>query len=150
MIFDRIENASMYLPLGPRLATAMRYLSRVDVTKLPDGRQDMWRDELYALIQRYQTKPASEGKFEAHRRYIDVQYVAEGRERIGFAHTAEMTVTQEYDPEADCLLVDGPGEFVTLSAGCFVVLMPYDAHMPGIALDAPAPVTKIVVKVMVD
>ena len=40
-------------------------------------------------------------------------------------------------------------ELVYVPAGSFAILMPQDAHMPGIAVTQPAPVRKVVVKVKV-
>jgi beta-galactosidase beta subunit len=34
--------------------------------------------------------------------------------------------------------------------GTFVIYFPHDAHMPGLALEKPAGVVKVVVKVLVD
>ena len=60
-----------------------------------------------------------------------------------------MEVTEAYSPESDCLLLDGPGDFVTMTKGKFVLLFPHDAHMPGIADGEPGAVTKVVGKIKV-
>jgi YhcH/YjgK/YiaL family protein len=100
-------------------------------------------------VQQYQTKPLAEGKWESHRKYIDVQYVEEGVERIGWTPVAGLTVTEPYDEAKDIAFYQGDGDFVTVPAGSFVILFPDDAHMPGIAVDKPSPVKKVVVKVRV-
>ena len=148
MIMDHIENALQYAPLGERLAAALRYLAETDFRELPAGRHDLRGDELYVLVNRYHTKPLDQGAWEAHRRYIDVQYMVAGAEQMGVARTGSLEVTDEYDGEKDMMLLEGEGDFITLRPGSFVVLMPQDAHMPGMALDEPAPVTKVVVKVL--
>jgi YhcH/YjgK/YiaL family protein len=102
------------------------------------------------MLQGYETKPAEGKKFEAHRRYVDIQYVVSGAERIGHAHTAGLRVVQPYDPETDCALYDPPagtGTDLVLCAGAFAIFWPHDAHRPGCALGAPAPVRKVVLKV---
>jgi beta-galactosidase beta subunit len=45
------------------------------------------------------------------------------------------------------LPLSGDGDFLTVSQGTFMLLMPEDGHMPGIAADAPALVKKAVVKI---
>ena len=96
----------------------------------------------------YDTLERAQGAWEAHRRYIDLQYVVAGRERIGYAQASRMT-PGAYDRERDLLPLAGDGDFLTLGAGDFMLLFPDDAHMPRIAVAAPAPVRKVVVKIEV-
>jgi len=145
MIIDRIENAALYGGLGERIALALASVR----TKREPGRYELDGDKVFALVQQYQTKPMAEGKWEAHRKHIDVQYVAAGIERIGWANISRLKVTEPYDDSKDVAFYKGDGDFVTVPAGWFVILFPEDAHMPCTALDAPAPVTKVVVKVRV-
>jgi biofilm protein TabA len=102
----------------------------------------------HAKVQDYRTKPREQGFWEAHRAYIDVQYVASGCESIGYAHISRLRAGR-YDAEADLLKLEGEGEYVTARPGTFVILFPQDAHMPAIAVGTPGPVRKIVVKVRV-
>ena len=143
MIIDRIENAGLYSGLGERIALALASLK----TPREPGRYELDGTNVFALVQQYQTKPMAEGKWEAHRKYTDVQFVVEGVERIGWAPVSKLTVTEPYDETKDIAFYKGNGDFVTVPAGYFVILYPEDAHMPGIAVDKPSPVKKVVVKV---
>jgi len=49
----------------------------------------------------------------------------------------------------DVASLAGDGNFLTVSAGMFVIFFPQDAHMPYLAAAAPGPVRKIVLKVRV-
>jgi YhcH/YjgK/YiaL family protein len=149
MIVDQLQNAALYYAVSPGIRRALEFLQRPDLHALPAGRHEIQADDVYAMVADYKTRPLAEGKWEAHRRYIDVQFVASGREKIGYACTAGMTVTQAYDEKADYLLLSGAGDFLSAGPGTFLVLWPADAHMPGIAEDQPAAVRKIVVKVRV-
>ena len=40
-------------------------------------------------------------KFEAHKKYIDIQFIISGRERIGYADIATLEPDTEYDAETD-------------------------------------------------
>lgn len=150
MIIDNIKNAAIYSDFNPGIGSALDYLSRTDITALTPGRQDINGDRLFVLIQRYETKPREQGVWEAHRRYIDVQFVAAGCEAMGYAPLTGLTVTQPYAPDKDCVLLAGSGDFFTAKAGVFVVFFPEDAHMPGLALGTSSPVVKAVVKVAID
>lgn len=147
MIFDTLQNADRYVGLGSGLPAALKYLLETDLASLPVGRIDLNEDRLYALVQEYDTKPVEQGKWEAHRRYIDVQYVASGRERMGFANLSTMQLG-EYQPEKDFQALSGPANYVDVFAGALVIFFPEDAHMPCLCMEQPEPVRKVVLKVL--
>ena len=149
MIIDRIENAPLYLGLGKRIAAALDYLRGTDFSRVPTGRCDLDGASLYALVQEYATRPRETARWEAHRRYIDVQYLVSGVERIGYANLARLKVAEAYDEKKDALFLSGEGDFLLMRPGMFMLLWPEDGHMPGIAAETPAPAKKVVVKVLV-
>ncbi len=149
MVFDRLENSSVYEALHPRLAAAFNYLRTTNLAQLEVGRHAIDGDDVFALVQEYQTKPDAEGFWESHRRYIDVQYVIAGSERMGYACQSTLTVRQPYDADRDLLIYDGHGDFLTVAAGSFTIFMPPDAHMPCLAVGAASKVRKVVIKVAV-
>jgi YhcH/YjgK/YiaL family protein len=106
-------------------------------------------ENMYSLIEEYNTKLKEQGHWEAHRRYIDLQYIAQGVESFGYANINHLK-QGEYDAGKDFWSLEGDGDFLTLRSGTFILLMPEDAHMSGMALGSPAPVRKIVVKIPVD
>ena len=122
MVVDRIENGGNYAPLGARIARFQRY-----------------------------TSVAGEGRFyEAHRRYIDIQYIASGSERIRVRDLDELEEQTPYDAERDVAFYrQAPGTDVILRAGEFAILYPHEAHLPMMPVDKPAEVSKVVVKVQV-
>jgi YhcH/YjgK/YiaL family protein len=104
---------------------------------------------MYVLVQEYNTKLKEQGFWEAHRRYIDLQYVVQGMEGIGYANIQDLQ-QGEYDADKDFLPLHGEGDLITVRSGHFVLLLPEDAHMPGMALGDSAPVKKIVIKISVE
>jgi len=150
MILDQLENAAVYGGLGERFWMAFAYLAKTDFQVVAPGRYELDGDRVFALVQRYETKPREQGVWEAHRRYLDVQYVAAGLESLGYAPRGSLTVTQPYAAEKDVELLAGDGDFVTASAGRFAVFFPQDAHMPCLACGKPGQVIKVVVKVAVN
>jgi len=150
MILDRIENAMMYRSVGARVSAALNYLRRTDFSSLPEGRHELDGDRLFAIVQRYPTKPPEEARWEAHRKYLDVQYVVEGVERMGYAPLApEMPIQQAYDPAKDLVFFSTAGDLFEVGAGGFAIFAPQDVHAPGLAAgDPPVPgeVLKVVIK----
>ncbi|HTX89937.1 MAG TPA: YhcH/YjgK/YiaL family protein [Anaerolineales bacterium] len=149
MIFDRLANSRLYENSSPRLREAFEYLQRTDLSALPVGRQEIDGQNMYAMVQEYSPKPPEGGRWEAHRLYIDLQYLVSGKEQIGFAPIGRLA-PGEYDPARDFTPLEGRGDLLTVSAGEFMLLFPEDAHMPGLAAGAPGPVRKVVVKIKVD
>ncbi len=150
MILDRLENSKFYYSLGPEIATALEYLRRTDFSKLSDGRQEIDGDRIFAVVSHYTPKPLAEAKWEAHRQYIDVQYLAQGTERIGYAalqnDAAELA---PYDAQKDLVFYDVRGDFFELQRGVFAIFAPQDIHAPCLAVENPLSrpeVCKVVVK----
>lgn len=149
MIFDTIDQLGRYKSLGKNIAAAVDYLLNTDLASLPVGRVEIDGERLYALVQEYTTKTAGQGVWEAHRRYIDIQFVQRGQERMGFASLGKMQLGA-YLPEKDFQAMNGTGNTVDVFEGAFVIFFPEDAHMPGLSVDTPEEVRKIVLKVRVE
>ena len=125
MILDTLDSSFRYETLHPLFPSAFAFLRRPDLDALACGRIDLAGDDaLYALIQTYETQPPAEGKPEAHRRYLDIQYVVSGSECVGYAPLAGLTPCQPFDEAQDYGLYAGPTSLVRLSQGMFAVLYP--------------------------
>ena len=146
MIVDDLRNARQYYGLGARFEQGLRWLAEQDVAGMAPECYELAGDDLFAMVQEYDTKPKSEGFWEAHREYADIQYVVSGAEHMGYAPIDALT-QGEYDEGRDFLALDGEGVFLEMRAGTFIVLLPQDGHMPQMAIEAPTPVKKVVVKV---
>lgn len=152
MILDTLDNAARYASLNSRFAKAFDFLRGVDGSQAL-GRHDLDGDACFALVQTYETKPEEKALFEAHRKYIDVQFIHSGRETILWAPLAAMKEeTMAYSDEKDAALWKLVPEATPLhvSAGHFSILWPQDAHAPCIEWDRPEQVFKVVVKVAVE
>jgi YhcH/YjgK/YiaL family protein len=147
MIFDKIENAPLYYPMGKKFETALKYIAGTDFSLIPPGRHDIEGGQLFAVISEYETKPPEAGRWEAHKKYTDLQFVFTGRERIGFTSFEKVSVTEEYNADNDIMFLAGEGNFMNLENRFFAILLPHDVHMPGIRIDGPEKVKKVVVKI---
>ncbi len=149
MIIDQINNASLYYSVHSKFKHAFEYIQQMDVNNIPAGRYEIDGENMYALVQEYNTKLKEQGVWEAHRRYIDLQYVVQGAEGIGYANITHLQ-QDEYQASKDFLPLHGEGDLVTVHSGSFVLLFPEDAHMPGMAVGTSAPVKKVVIKIAVE
>ena len=146
MIKDKLENAQIYYGLSKDLETGLKWLENSDLTNLSDGRYDI-SDKIYANIQTYETK--DDALYEAHRDYIDIQYVISGEEKIGVTDYNNCKTVIAYDKEKDIEFLDNKtdDEYFSLHSGEFMILFPQDAHKPSICLNKKTNVKKVVVKV---
>lgn len=150
MILDNLDNSAFYNSINEEMDKAFEFLKRTDLGALSPGRHKINGDKLYVSVQDTVSKPMREGFWEAHRKYIDIHVVIEGKERMGYAHIGELKA-EPYDEEKDFMRLEGEGAgtFFTVLPGMFAVMMPQDAHMPGICVDKPERLRKVVVKVLV-
>ncbi len=148
MIIDTLTNSHLYAAQHPGFAASFELLNKGEILSLPLGRHDVDGDRLYFMIQEYDGKAVSDCKWEAHRRYIDIQYVAEGVEVMGRNLLSAMNSMGAYSSEKDVEFFDGTGDYFHVPAGSFAIFYPDDAHMPCIAPEInPKPIRKIVFKV---
>ena len=115
------------------------------------GKYDL-ENGVYVSVQEYTTKARSEAKYEAHKKFIDIQMILSGKELIAVSPIKKMTISDEYNEEKDFMLFhhnDESTDYV-LEAGEFLILYPQDVHMPGVCVNEKSPVRKIVVKVPVE
>lgn len=152
MIFDNLKNAYYYFPPGSRLAKAIEFIKTFESSK-PDGRYEIDGDRVYAVVSSYKTKPAEQQVAESHKKYIDLQTLVRGRERIDVTSISEqLVVTKIYDEINDAVYYGPPTQFVRLEldAGIFAVFFPQDVHRPCCNPDDnEEEIRKIVVKIAI-
>ena len=147
MIIDKIENAHLYKNISERINKSFEYIRTTDLKNLPAGRYPIDGENIFALVSEYQTKSESEGKLEAHKKYIDVQYVISGEELMGYAPLGNQQILETYKEENDIEFYTGDKSFTKVSEGMFAIFFPEDVHMPGISTGKISDVKKLVIKV---
>lgn len=150
MLVTDLNHIDRQLSMTAVFRKAIEFLRRLDIHNLTDGRMDIDGQQVFALVQQYETIKTDAPKFEYHRKYIDIQHIVSGKEVIGWTPVERMTITEAYDMEKDICFGTVPKEEITpvyLQAGQLAVLYPEDGHAPKLAAGAPSHVVKIVVKV---
>jgi YhcH/YjgK/YiaL family protein len=149
---NKREFAVSYFKNKERWEKAFNFLKNTDLSKLELKRYDIDGDNLFATVSEYTSKNEDVAKFEAHRKYIDLQYVISGKEVMSTAPLASINeVITPYDDKKDI-------EFVTVSKvvnykaspSNFFIFFPTDVHRPGLKDGENSLVRKVVVKVKVD
>lgn len=151
MILDKLENSEQYFDLNSNLQKAFKFLRENNFEKLADGKYEIDSDNVFALVQSYTTKNDKENKWEAHQKYIDIQYIARGEETIYWTLVKELTINEDCLSEKDVAFYDEANHCtgLNLKEGYFSILFPEDAHKPGCIYSKPTEIKKVVVKVKV-
>ena len=149
MIVDRLENSRRYLSLHPGFARAFAFLQTTNASALPEGRNPIDGDLLYASVSSGPGKGESGARLETHNKYIDIQFTVSGNDRIGWAPRSTCgQFSQGYDATRDLEFYTNPPEsWLAVNGGCFAIFFPDDAHAP---LAIAGHVHKVVVKIAAD
>ena len=151
MIADILKNRHLYENISPRIKTSLEYIATTDFSKIDAGKYELDGENIFVLVQEYDSVSREQGKWECHHKYIDIQYIAEGVEQMGVNNIEKMQVVVEYNPEKDIAFLSGDGDYVTFSKGSYGIFFPEDAHQPRIAPgDVPEKVKKVVVKIKIE
>lgn len=127
MILDKLCEAAKYEGMHPLFHEAFEFLKTA--ADRENGRYEL-SNGMYVIIMEANTHAPEDGMFEAHRKYIDIQYLFEGHSACVWAHTPNLTVKTPYDEEKDAGFFTGEGAEIPVSGGEFYILYPEDAHEP--------------------
>lgn len=147
MIVDNIKNAHLYYNIDEKYKTALEFLQNTDLINLENGKYPISGDDIYIIVQEYETKPEKDGKLEAHQKYTDIQYIIKGQEKLGYLNIERFSPSTSYDIDKDILFGEGDCDFIKANEGDFLIFTPQDAHMPCISIDGASQVKKAVVKI---
>lgn len=140
----RLQEIKSVLPHADRV---LRFLADTELNQIETGRVDIQGDDVYAMIIRDPARRPEDGQLEVHRRYLDIQILLAGQERIGWRDLGTCANPLAYDQDADLqFLEDEPQVWVDLLPKQFALFLPSDAHLPMVG---DGPLEKAVIKVKV-
>lgn len=118
-------------------------------TDMAPGRYDIQGDDLFAAVSRYDTEPKEDRLFESHRKYIDLQILLDGSERLFWAPVESLEMTsEEFSKGGDIAFYKGESNTgVLLNGNVCAVLFENDAHMPNVIYTEKENVLKVVFKI---
>ncbi len=150
MFFANVAIAEKYNYLEEKFRAAYKWLAETDIAALPVGSYPVMGDTVVANVQEYTTILPSEGSFETHEKYFDIQYIVSGEEQFGVCKRDGLVVKQRIE-ENDLIFYEEPEHSgsVYMEAGDLIVVAPEDAHKPRCQAGSPCEVKKVVVKVAI-
>lgn len=149
MILDSIENLQLYRGLSENISKALDYVLINNLNDLAVGKHQILNDDIFVVINEYETKSELECATETHKKYIDIQIMLKGEEKIGFTSLKNQEITDQYNEEKDYTFYSAQLDYQNLREGNFAIFLPTDLHCPSIKIDKSIKVRKAVVKVKV-
>jgi biofilm protein TabA len=150
MITAGLSDTRIYSGLNRNFSAAFEFLHNNDLKTFSPGKYGIIGEDLFVIISEYDSKPGKDCTWEAHRKYIDIQCILEGHEKIGWAPLDSLQSVKAYDPEKDVEFFAGSGEDFTAGPGGFLIFFPGDGHKPGQALSGPEKIKKACFKVQAE
>jgi biofilm protein TabA len=144
---NKAEFAQQYHKNQVEWDKAFAFMRDSDLAALKPGKYVIDGTDVYATITDGPEKTFEQSAWESHRKYIDLQYVVRGKEKMGVAPVAGATVTQPYDDKADIAHYNSEGKFYIGDPSVFFLFFPGDAHRPNIKVDGYDTVKKMVIKI---
>ncbi len=146
--YDKIDNIDTYSGLSEDIRLGLEWIRYVK----PDVENGVYElsSRVKAIVSEYTTKVINENGYEAHREYIDIQYLISGEEIVCSLPLEYLNEIKTYNKEVDSAFFVATGiqsPKLLLGNGYFTVLFPQDGHMPQLYVDSPIPVKKVVIKV---
>lgn len=147
MIYDTLNHVRAYKGLSKNLDRALDFLA--GYTPDAPGRIEIDGENVYATLSRPLFRELDDGRWEAHRRYIDIHVDYADGEAIGVKPLTAVDSWEAYDEAKDCMLSSesGEGTLVRMAKDSFLITFPWDAHKP---LLGSGEGKKLVVKVLCD
>lgn len=152
MIYDRLDKLKTYKGISKNLDTAIDYLVKNDTGRLPDGKHPVDGDKVIVQVMSYETKDLAAAKYEAHKKYIDIQFVLDGKEGCYAAALEGLEPSEPFIAERDLGFYKNPAApdaFLPLTPEVFAIFFPHDAHKPSCDFEGKRKLRKVVVKVAV-
>lgn len=149
MIVGNINDAEKYYSVNPHLKEAFEVLKKFT----PYSCENYKSDNVTIMVSDNVTSDVSEdgilNDFESHRKYLDIHFVIDGVEAIGYSNVKYLKEKTQYNTKDDYQLFEGFINKIRLEKGDFCIVFPEDAHIPCMVADAVSKVKRCVVKIKV-
>ncbi len=149
MIFSTIEASVEGKGYPTAILKGLEYLRTTDFSKIEDGVYEIEGRDIYAQVFHKETQKIENTRAETHKEYLDVQFLIEGEELIGFTNLKGSYIVDEYIKDRDLIFYKDVKDdnFVKMVPGSFCVLFTDDVHRPAIAVKEPMNIRKVVMKI---
>lgn len=147
MVYDKIDNLETYKGLSEDIYEGLKFLKNAS-PDLACGVHEI-NSRVKAIVSEYETKAVNENGYEAHKKFIDIQYLLKGAEKNCCLPVEKLKETKAYKEEIDAAFYEakGPTQELMLGDGYFAIYWPQEGHMPCLSANGAEMVKKVVAKI---
>ena len=153
MIFTNVNDEVQNKRLAKDIQFCIEYAKKKEnrILSLVHGSYDVGYNDIKMNIGKYFTKSENEKFWESHKKYLDVQIMINGTEKVAINDIRDMEV-KSFDEEKDLTILEGDKAFdIVMKTGDVLVFFPNDVHKPELNVsenDDSGNIRKIVTKVV--
>ncbi|AYE34939.1 YhcH/YjgK/YiaL family protein [Clostridium septicum] len=149
MIYGSLKHMDRYNFLDRDIIDCFKYTIEKNLSNFEKGTYKIDGDNMFVNVVEYETQNKEDRFWEAHKKYIDIHLMIEGKEKIQ-VNSIENLEAKEYEEKNDFVSLEGlESGYVTLRKGDFLICYPEDAHMTAIKVDNTEKVKKAIFKVII-
>ena len=154
MIFGNIKSNENISSYPKAIQKAIQYLKENDLVNAVPGRYELAGDNMILQVLDVETTERCNLRPEVHETYIDVQFLAKGKELIGcYPDMGDNEVDENLLETRDLIFYknneNARETHLEMEEGSYAVFYPHDVHIPAIMKEESMVIRKIVIKVKV-
>ena len=133
-----------------RINSVVEYISKLDLINIKPGKYEV-RADFYYTVQEYEAFSEENSVWESHNKYVDVQWLISGQEKLYITDIRNLQSRDDYDCDRDVIhyYPSSDQSSILLVPGSCAILFPKDAHRPARYLGIDCIVKKIVGKLRI-
>ena len=153
MIFTNVNDEVQNKSLAKDIQFCIEYAKKNEnkILSLVHGSYDVGYNDIKMNVGKYFTKQENEKIWESHKKYLDVQIMINGTEKVAISNIRNMEV-KSFDSEKDLVILEGEKEFdLVMRTGDVLVFFSNDVHKPELNIsetDNSGSIRKIITKVV--
>ena len=149
MVFGNIRDLKEYGFLEEDVLKCFAYANEYNLMGYEKGSHEIDGEDLFVNIVEYETTDTENRFWEAHRYYLDLHVMLDGKERIDVNFIDNLD-QKEFVEKDDFLPMDGEANgHVVLEPGDFLLCYPKDAHRTAVKVDGPEKIKKAIFKIRI-
>ena len=154
MIVGYLANYEREASLFPvAIRRGLEFLANTDFSGWEKGKHPVDGDNMFVMLDRYQSQPREQRRPEAHKLYLDIQYIVSGEELIAYEGLQEgSAVVEDMTPAQDNVFYRPSihETDIVMLKGMYAIFFPWDIHRPCCMYRNSGTVEKAVVKIRMD
>ena len=153
MIITNVNNEIQNKSLAKDIRFCIEFAKKNEnkILSLVNGSYDVGYNNIKMNLGKYFTKKENDKFWESHKKYLDVQIMINGTEKVAINDIRDMEV-KSFDEEKDLTILEGDKAFdIIMKTGDVLVFLPNDVHKPELNVsenDDSGNIRKIVTKVV--